>query len=97
MSLPNTKTHIKRSFTITGAFYEILKRYIVLRPDNTKSDRFFLNYQNGKCIQQLIGINKFGSMPKEIAKYLNLPDPENYTGHAFRQLYLLMLESTLQR
>lgn len=46
---------------------------------------FFLNYQNGKCTKQPVGINKFGTMAKDIAKFLQLPNPELYTGHCFRR------------
>ncbi|KAJ8911552.1 hypothetical protein NQ315_012805 [Exocentrus adspersus] len=30
-----------------------------------------------------VGINTFGNMPKNIASFLNLPYPEQYTGHCF--------------
>ncbi|KAL7294257.1 hypothetical protein TKK_0012273 [Trichogramma kaykai] len=35
--------------------------------------------------KQPVGINKFGSMPKEVATYLDLPNPNMYTGHSFRR------------
>ena len=56
-----------------------------LRPNNCKSDRLFLNYQNKKCTNQPIGENKFSSFPKMIAMFLRLPNPELYTGHAYRR------------
>ncbi|XP_015523067.1 uncharacterized protein [Neodiprion pinetum] len=86
-----SKTNKLRSFTVVGEFYNIFKRYAVLRPKNVMSNRFFLNYQNGKCTQQVIGINKFGGMPKQIASYLNLPEPETYTGHSFRRTSVTLL------
>jgi integrase len=46
---------------------------------------FFLNYQNGKCYKQVVGINKIGEQPKIIAQYLKLPNPELFTGHCFRR------------
>lgn len=55
------------------------------RPEKTTSDRFFLNWQNGKYTNQPIGVNKFGSMPKKIAEYLGLDDAHLYTGHSFRR------------
>lgn len=91
VTLPITKTHMARTFTITDKFYQIVKKYQSLRPLNLKCDRFFLNHQNGKCTQQPIGINKFGSMPKLIASYLNLPDPNSYTGHSFRRTSATLL------
>lgn len=89
--LPKTKTKIERSFTVNGDFYTICQKYIKKRPVDTKSDRFFLGFRNGKYFQQPIGINTIGGMPKEIAKFLNLPDPEKYTGHAFRRTSATLL------
>ena len=34
---------------------------------------------------QHVGKDKIGAIPKEIAKFLNLPKPEEYTGHCFRR------------
>lgn len=85
VKIPNTKTKISRTFTVTGYFYKIYKIYADLRPQNCKESCFFLNYQKGKCTVQRIGINKFGIMGKVIATYLKLPNPELYTGHCFRR------------
>lgn len=71
ITLLHTKTNCSRSFTIDGEFYDIFKKYA----NYIVVDRFFFNYRNGKCINQVVGKNKFGNMPKEIAQYLNLPDP----------------------
>lgn len=103
VKVPVTKPHISRSFTITNDFYAIVQKYQLLRPLNCKCDRFFLNYQSGKCTQQPVTINKFGNMPKEIARYLNLEDPDSYTGHSFRRTSATLLaeagadETTLKR
>lgn len=85
VNVPNTKTKIVRNFTITGNFYAIVKKYISLRPPDVQCSSFFLNYQKGKCTSQKIGINKFSMMGKQIATFLNLPNPELYTGHSFRR------------
>ena len=82
--VPQTKTKIPRNFTITGNYYNIIKKYTDLRPPNVPNS-FFLNYQNGKCTKQIIGINKFGQMGKTIAEYLQLKNPEKYTGHCLRR------------
>lgn len=89
--IPDTKTKVPRSFTLTGCFYDIYKKYARLRPPNIDHQRFFLNYQNSKCTKQVVGINKFGSMPKEIASFLKLPNPQLYTGHSFRRTSATML------
>ncbi|KAF2878948.1 hypothetical protein ILUMI_27221 [Ignelater luminosus] len=81
----DTKTKKPRAFTITGEFYEIYKKYATLRPSNVNERRFFLNYQNQKCTRQPVGKNKFGNIPKQIATYLHLENPELYTGHCFRR------------
>ncbi|XP_026326762.1 uncharacterized protein LOC113235316 [Hyposmocoma kahamanoa] len=91
IKINNTKNKVPRSFAIHGPFYDIVKKYEALRTDKAKSDRFFQNYQKGRCVAQPTGINKFGAMPKEIAKFLNLPDPDLYTGHSFRRTSATLL------
>ncbi|XP_026321650.1 uncharacterized protein LOC113231544 [Hyposmocoma kahamanoa] len=91
IKINNTKNKVPRSFAIHGPFYDIVKKYEALRTDKAKSDRFFQNYQKGRCVAQPIDINKFGAMPKEIAKFLNLPDPDLYTGHSFRRTSATLL------
>jgi len=73
-------TRIDRTFTISGEYFQVVTKYMNLRPQKCKSDRFFLNYQKSKCTNQPIGKNKLGGFPKEIAEYLRLPDPDRYTG-----------------
>ena len=85
IKLPKTKTGVVRDFAVMDEFYDIYKKYVTLRPENVKGDKFFANYQKGKCTRQSIGVNKFGNMPKEIATFLELPNPELYTGHSFRR------------
>lgn len=76
----NTKTVNENAFAITGPLLDVVRRFEKLRPSNAP-DRFFLNYQKGKCTTQAIGKNKFYKMPQRIAGYLNLPNPERYTGN----------------
>lgn len=85
VKIPDTKTNKPRSFVVTKHLYPYYKKYSSLRPANTESDRFFLCYRNQKCIKQAIGINTFGNMPKVIARYLQLKDPDLYTGHCLRR------------
>ncbi|XP_026331515.1 uncharacterized protein LOC113238878, partial [Hyposmocoma kahamanoa] len=91
VKIPNTKNKIPRSFIIDGPFYDVVKKYEALRTTKTKSNHFFQNYQKGKCTAQPIGINKFGTMPKEVAKFLGLPDADCYTGHSFRRTSATLL------
>lgn len=71
-------------FAVTGDYLEYYRKYAKLRPPGVETDRFFLKYNKGKCAKQVIGINKIGQMPKEIAHFLGLPEPDSYTSHAFR-------------
>lgn len=85
VKLRETKTNVDRSFAIRDEFVNLVKKYKDLRPKDMKSDNFFINYKNGKCTRQNIGRHKIAAMPKEIAAYLNLENPEAYTGHCFRR------------
>lgn len=91
IKISKTKTKTDRSFTITGKYYEQCKKYIELRPTECSNPSFFLNYIDGKCTTQRVGINKFGALGKVIASYLQLTDPELYTGHCFRRTSATLL------
>lgn len=91
VKIPDTKTKVPRTFIIDDDFCKLVKAYESLRPSKASSDRFFLNYQMGKCTTQVIGKNKFGAMPKQIAEYLKLPDACLYTGHSFRRTSATLL------
>jgi integrase len=91
ITLPNTKTKITREFAITDgniqgiSCLDLFRKYMDLRPSQTKHDRFFLTYRGGKCTQQPVGVNTIGGIPKKIATALGLSEPANYTGHCFRR------------
>jgi Phage integrase family len=58
-------------------------QYLTLVP--TKTGRFFRNCQkNGKYTKQHIGKNKIAKIAFNIATSLNLPNPNQYTGHSLR-------------
>lgn len=90
IEIPNTKTNVRREFTISSGnidgvnLLEIFRKYSSLRPPSTENSRFFLGYRSGKCTRQSVGINTIGSIPRKIAEYLKLPNPSTYTGHCFR-------------
>lgn len=85
INLPDTKTNRERSFIVREDYARIVEKYQALRPSNINTNRFFIGYSNGKCTRQVIGKNKISAMPKEIAKYLKLQNPELYTGHCLRR------------
>ena len=83
VTINDTKNDYPRKFIIGD--YDIVRKYILLRPTNMPSNRFFIQYHNGACQRQVIGKNKISESPKNIACYLNLNNPEGYTGHCFRR------------
>ena len=47
-----------------------------------------------KLILQVIGKNKLGNTPNKIVKFLNLPNPQLYTGHSFRRTSTTLLNNS---
>lgn len=87
--IPDSKTHQERRFSIINEGFgvkpiDLYRRYVVLRPKDSPP-RFFLHYYKGKCIRQNVGINTFGKLPRKIATFLKLDDPNSYSGHSFRR------------
>jgi integrase len=90
VTLRNTKNLTTRRFTITdeGCSFQpcvLYRKYAALRPRQADQLRFFLTYRNGKCISLNVGQHTIGGVPKKIATYLGLQEPELYTGHSFRR------------
>lgn len=87
---PDTRTGKKRIFAITDDMIEnicameLIRKYLNLRSSNVRHQTFFINYRNGKCSSQVVGVHTFGKIPSLIAKYLQLPNANEYTGHSFR-------------
>ncbi len=100
VNLPNTKTKIQRTFTVVNnadekiPYLQIIRKYINLRPKNQKTDRLFLQFRNGKCINQVVGKGTIGGLPCKIASYLGLSNPKNFTGHSFRRTSATLLANT---
>ncbi|KAJ3662285.1 hypothetical protein Zmor_006640 [Zophobas morio] len=58
----DTKTNVNRNFGIIGDEnginpVDIVRKYRALRLQHVAHNFFFVNYRNGKCTEQLIGIN----------------------------------------
>ncbi|KAJ4429876.1 hypothetical protein ANN_22080 [Periplaneta americana] len=64
-----------------------------LVPDKSRA-RFFHRFSNGKCTNQVVGMNTIGRVPSNIAKFSNLNDPDSYTGHAFGRTSATLLANT---
>lgn len=94
ISVRDPKTRTQRSFVVAGSFYPFCKKYMNLRPSLRNDDKplpFFLNYKNARCTNKCVGVNFLGSVPKKIAEYLGLPNPELYTGHCFRRSSAILI------
>lgn len=92
-NIRTTKNGSSRKFVITEVLWlEIIKKYLKMRPSPDML-KLFISIRNGKGTRQNIGHNTIGQMPKKIATYLNLVNPESYTGHAFRRTSATILAS----
>lgn len=86
VNIPDSKTRVSRTFTvITETYIDLYHKYLALRPAHVNHQRLFIKYTSNKCTIQPVGINIFGKMPTDIARFLKLPNSELYTGHCFRR------------
>lgn len=87
VSVSETKTNVKREFVIIkNEWISIIKKFLGIRLlVKNNQEKLFLTYHNGKCINSPVGINTIGKIPSHIAIYLNLPNPQEYSGHCFRR------------
>nr|XP_011313478.1 PREDICTED: uncharacterized protein LOC105272945 [Fopius arisanus] len=80
---------------LTGSlFYDTVKKYISLRPPEKFSNRFFIQYREGKCIRQVIGRHTIGQITEKIASYLQLPDAKRHTGYCSRRTSATLLSDS---
>lgn len=89
IKVSQSRTNESRYFVVSGKsemnMLDIYRKYASLRPANVDSNRFFISYRNGKCCSQVVGVNTLAKIPFEIAKYLGLPNPTQYTGRCFKR------------
>jgi len=64
----------------------LYKKYCSLI-NSKKEGKLFKQFRkkDGKFVNQVLGINSIAGIPFIIATYLNLPNPETYTGHSLRR------------
>lgn len=92
-----TKNNIQRSFVISNNaesqvnWLKLLYDYTQLRPKNAQDERFFYRYERDRCVNQVVGKHTISKVPYEIAKYLNIKDAKEYTGHSFRRTSATLL------
>lgn len=94
VSINDNKNDYPGQFVIGGLFYSKVKPYISMRPEEQLHDRFFVQYQKGKCNRQPIGRHEIGEIPQMIATYLNLDNSKKYTGHSFRRTSATLLSES---
>lgn len=85
VNLPTTKNKEKKYYVISGEFAKIIREYMKLRPPSTTSNRFFIQFRNGKCVNQVMGKHSIAKIPKNVATFLGLDQPSAYTGHSYRR------------
>jgi hypothetical protein len=74
VTVPDTKTGIKRTFTVINSeFVRLYRKYAALRPKHVANRRVY-GYEKGKCNAQVVGVHKIGEIPSLIAKYLGSPN-----------------------
>lgn len=92
VNIPDSKTRKVRTFTVIGENnLNIYRRYTALRPNGYIENRFFLKYQSGKCYRAVMGIHSIGSVPRKVATFLQLNNPNEYTGHSMRRTSATLL------
>jgi hypothetical protein len=65
VTVPDTKTGIKRTFTVTNPdFVRLYRKNAALRPKHGANRRVFYRYKNKKCNAQVVGVHKIGEIPK---------------------------------
>ena len=64
---------------------EMYQHYLKMLPTGIKSDRVWLRMENGKIQDRPLGKNNMAEISKEIARFLKLPNPEDYTSHSIRR------------
>lgn len=84
VQIPTRSVSKGKVFEITGNFFTVFKKYADLRPSDVPGNKFFATYRNGKCVKVNMGSNYFGDIPKLVASFLKLPNPECYSGHSIR-------------
>ncbi|GLV40663.1 hypothetical protein CBL_04466 [Carabus blaptoides fortunei] len=90
VNIPQARTGETKAFAIMEEHelnaLDLVRQYIALRPPGLAERRFFLSYRNNHCTAQPVGKNSLGSVPSVIAKYLQLDNANEYTGHCLRQM-----------
>ncbi len=82
--IPDSVTKVMKVYSISGGFADTLRKYYRLRPRGIKTDRFFVQFRDGRCSGHVVGKKTILQMPRKIAEFLQLDDPDGYTGRSYR-------------
>lgn len=89
VEVKDAKANVDRRFIVVNSdglnFANVIRKYSGLRPKDRPDPRYLFAYGNGKGSIYPVGVHRVRTVPSEAAKYLNLPDPKKYTGHALRR------------
>ena len=92
IEINGSKNEVLKRFTINTEFYDVVKKYISLRPGRAPPNRFFVGYRNGKCTIQPVGLNTFYEQSRVVANYLGLMEHRRqFSGHSLRRTSASML------
>lgn len=83
-----SKTATRGTFAIPkdeSGYFDVFKKYFDLRKAVEGPKEFLLQVRNNKCTRQRVGINKITETAKEIARYLSIPNFNEYSSHSFRR------------
>lgn len=72
-------------YVVGDEMAKMIREYLKMRPSNAKTNRLFLQWRKGKCVNQVMGKHSIAKIPKEVATFLKLPEPQTYTGHSYRR------------
>lgn len=96
INIVDTKNGVERRFTLvenkeeTVDYLGIFRKYLESRK-HFNNPRFFLRYAMGKCCDQPVGKHTIAKVPSLVAKFLQLSEPELFTGHCLRRTSATLL------
>lgn len=72
-------------YIIDGEFAKIILKNETSSTECSNESLLLTISHRYKCVNQVTGKNSIAKIPKEMAKFLELPEPDTYTGHSYRR------------
>ncbi|XP_014226996.1 uncharacterized protein LOC106652510 [Trichogramma pretiosum] len=85
IKIQDSTSDFPKVVTLVGKNFELVKSYLQLRPEGILP--FFVDYRNGNCYNQVYG-RKISTVPKVIANWLKLEEPELYNSRSYSSFYI---------